>query len=214
MTIRKKTRLLCLLALMAIPLAAGAFSCRASASTQKEKAFKAYRRFLSQKKIDWDDDEYEPQMMRKLDFAIAYIDNNDVPELVIHNSRGPSHGVFGDGMVYTYRKGKLKKAGALGCSLMKGLRYYEKIGIIKDYSFDNFKKNWCYYYRLSSGRVRSTGTENEYNYDDHRWEYSAKFKKCSRKKFDQSVKTITKNKTGMTFKWIKNTAANRKEYLK
>ena len=214
MTIRKKTWLLCLLALLAIPLAAGIFSCQASASTQKAKAFKAYRRFLSKRKIDWDDDEYEPQIMSKLDFAIAYIDNNDVPELVIHNTRGPSHGVFGDGMVYIYWKGRLKKAGALGCSLMKRVRYYEKIGIIRDYSFDNFKRNWCYYYRLSSGKVRPTGTETEYNYDDHRWEYSTKFKKCSRKKYNQSIKAITKNKNGKNFKWIKNTAANRKKYLK
>ena len=212
MSIRRKICTLWLLVLMAIPIA-GVFSCHVSAAS-KEQAFKAYKKFLSKKRIDWDGDEYEPQIMKKLDFAIAYIDNNDIPELVIYNARGESHGVFGDGMVYTYRKGKLKKSGALGCSLLRKVRYYEKIGIIKDYSFDNFCRNWCFYYKLKAGKVRSTGSETEYNYDDKRWEYTAKFKKCSKKKYNKRVAVITKNMTGKKFKWIKNTAANRKKYLK
>ncbi len=214
MSNRGKICTLWLLILMTIPVAGGVFPCHASAAAGKKKAFQAYNKFLSKKRIDWDDDEYEPQIMSKLNFAIAYIDKNEIPELVIYNARGKSHGVFGDGMVYTYRNGKLKKSGVLGCSLLGKVRYYEKIGIIKDYSFDNFSRNWCFYYKLSAGKVRSTGSETEYNYDDNRWEYTARYKKCSRKKYRKRVMVITKNKTGKKFKWFKNTAANRKKHLK
>lgn len=76
------------------------------AASQKSMAIQAYKKFLSNATIPWEDD-WNVRASR-CSFALAYIDNNNVPELIVSNSLNsldvPHAG--GHGRIFTYKNGK------------------------------------------------------------------------------------------------------------
>lgn len=117
-------------------------------------------------------------------FEIAYIDNNNVPELVLYTP--DSCHVSGFGVLYTYRNGKMQKVSPLHLDKRSTLGYYSKKGILKDnYSVTGMSKD--FYDRLSGTSLKAIAYKNLKKYVG-----KTKLKK---------------------FKFYKNTATNRKKYL-
>ena len=73
------------------------------AASQKSMAIQAYKKFLSNATIPWEDD-WNVRASR-CSFALAYIDNNNVPELIVSNRLDVPH-AGGHGRIFTYKNGK------------------------------------------------------------------------------------------------------------
>ena len=73
------------------------------AASQKSMAIQAYKKFLSNATIPWEDDW--TVRASRCSFALAYIDNNNVPELIVSNSLDVPH-AGGHGRIFTYKNGK------------------------------------------------------------------------------------------------------------
>ena len=100
-------------------------STTTQAASQKTKAMKAYASFLSKNRyLKWTD---QPNMRtgraKNCYFAVAYIDNNDVPELVLYTP--DSYHMAGYGVMYTYRNGRVVRVFELGLDLRSTLGYYK-----------------------------------------------------------------------------------------
>lgn len=200
--------------LMMLVLVALFCSMTTQAASQKTKAMKAYTSFLAKTKyVKWMD---QPNMSagraKNCYFALAYIDNNDVPELVLYTPDS-SH-VAGYGVIYTYRNGKVVCVSELGFDLHSTLGYYKKKNVYTDnYSWTG---SGSYSYKRMSGRNLG-GRSIQYNYGLRKWEtsgYTWNNKVVSRAYFDRKLKKIV-GKTKLTkFKFYKNTSANRKKYLR
>ena len=81
---KKKTRITILLTTLLLLFA---FAMPASAASTKSKALKAYKKLLAQKEITFVDRWHTKASFptSKMKFALVYLDNNTVPELVIDN---------------------------------------------------------------------------------------------------------------------------------
>ncbi|MCD8019568.1 MAG: hypothetical protein LUF92_08315 [Clostridiales bacterium] len=160
------------------------FSINTQAASKKSKALKAYKKVLSQSMI------YAPNVgeyvsASECSFAIAYIDNNSVPELVICYG-SYTWGAAGDSILYTYKNGKVKYVSVSG--IAQYFVYSKKKGIVRTYfpSDDPAYSDYSYY-RLKKAKLKSI-------------------------KASTAKKTLKKNKTKL--KLYANTAKNRKKYLK
>ena len=129
----KRCVLLALAIVMMVPAVSG------FAATPKQEAMKAYSRWLSGSKVQVmpkgyedlsDGTIYTPTPASKTKFAIAYINNDSIPELVVRSSDNHFESVL------TYRNGKIVRVDytyeLLG--VMKG--YYSKTGMFVD------NRNW------------------------------------------------------------------------
>lgn len=187
------------------------------AASNKTKALRAYRKLLSQTTIKRD--AYTTFKTKDCRFALAYIDNNSIPELIVYCS-STSH-IECKGALYTYRKGKLQYVCKLMLDTRKRLGYYPKTGWFVDnttyqgYGTDEF-------YKLKSGKVKDdveyfrSVEYNGKNYTATGFSIvtNGKYQEVSATVFNRSLRYNTNNKSFKTFKFYKNTKSNRTKYLK
>ena len=183
------------------------------AKSKKQAALKAYSDFLSKKKIDWGDGIKAPSATSQ--FALIYLDKNDIPELVVVNTQ-ISH-ANGWCNTYTYNKGKLVRLPGGGDTVS----YYEKKGVL----VTEYPVGGAYdcYYNVSGSKAKlflnyelreSPGYFRDTTYS--KIVTSAKktiWKKISKKEFQK----LLKKKVGKTKrtepKLYQNSAENRKMVL-
>lgn len=170
-------------------------SGRVEAASAKKQALKAYSDFLAVNESNY----YQP-------FAIAYVNNDSIPDLVWNH------------MLYTYKNGRIiqlvdlpndawgyyKKKNVVVVDYAHGNIYGDSL---MTYTYFKIKKNSrvtkLYKYRFSSKKIKAS------------WSYeNAKGKKISKAKFNSNLKKIVGSKSMTRFKLYKNTAANRAKYLK
>lgn len=183
------------------------------AASNKTKALRAYRKLLSQTTIKRD--AYTTFKTKDCRFALAYIDNNSIPELIVYCST-TSH-IEGSGALYTYRKGKLQYVCRLMLDTRKRLGYYPKTG----WFMDNTTYQGCggdEFCKLKSGKVKEDivyGRSVEYNtVTGFSITTNGKYQEVSATTFNRSLSYNTNNKRFKTFKFYKNTKSNRTKYLK
>lgn len=207
------TILLCMLSVfLAVP------SYQVQAASAKKKALKAYSKMLSKKKIKRDSATIYKG--KNCYFAIAYIDNNKVPELIIYNTKDVSH-MQGWGALYTFRNGKVKYVSQLTLDNVKRLGYYEKTGWFMDngtwqgYGGDDIMK-------LNKGKISNKLIYSRETYDDgytvtiegYSITNNGTYTQVDATTFNRSLSYNTKNKKFKKYKFYKNTKANRRKYLK
>lgn len=205
----KKTLLFMLVLIMAlIPL-------KAEAASQKTKALKAYNKMLAKKTIRWGTDSSYPSIPTKnCKFAVAYIDNDSIPELIVYNAKDVPH-MVGYGMVYTYKNGKVKAVENVNIDAK--FYYYSKKGV--------FVTSYCQggvtytYFKLSKGKAAEKLQQGKPVYPPNAPYYYYKISKDKRsqitkKSFTKALNNMVGKKKKTTAKFYKNTSGNRKKYLK
>lgn len=189
-----------------------------SAASTKQKALKAYNKLLSQSKINWRNGA--EVKTSDCSFAIVYIDNNNVPELVLHIPFGILSMADGCGILYTYKNGKAIKLQNMDL-FTDDFAYYKKTGIFQD---QHTGRGWTETTtsKLSSAKISkmlleedgnaATGT----NASNAWYKYSAngKMTKITKNSYNKSLKSLTKGKKVTKAKFYKNTASNRTKVLK
>ena len=215
---KKKLQRITALFILVLIFAMGIETANSYAASQKRKALKAYRHLLEQEKINFEEEEDIEEgswdKLENMQFAIAYIDKDKVPELIIYSGEGNEHGIYGAGILYTYKKNRLRRVGNLGISIAKRVRYYKRKGYIMDVVYDDMEHDWIEFTKLSGTKLKYCSTGTEYDYDHNKWRYTYKGKYCSKSSYKTKIRKMTRRKSASKFKWRKNTYENRKKYLK
>lgn len=193
-------------------------SQNAQAASNKTKALKAYRSMLAKKTLkvnDWT--TYQTKNCR---FAIAYIDDNSVPELIVYNDKDVSH-FQGFGALYTYHKGKVQLVSTLTLDTRSRLGYYKRTGWFMDnttyqgYGTDTIQK-------LAAGKLKTnTVYYRSVEYNGSRYVITGfsmmangSYQSYDATTFNRSLTHNTKGEKFRKFKFYKNTKKNRLKYLK
>ena len=195
-----------------------------SAATQKQQAMKAYDRWLSASKVYvlkkgeryleylgsqsyWAN--YTYTKASDVDFGIAYIDGDSVPELIVRGKVGNwiSYGII------TYKNGKLSRVfddqGSLygGCYYKTG--YFIHLPDLEAYPYA-FETE--YYKMLGTNAVkRYSKYTTSYNKDSN---FRLGNKSVTSSVFKKQLSSQTKNKKVTSIKYYKNTKANRVKILR
>ena len=211
----KKEKLLkriMILACMIMIVCINSFTVKAA--SKKEKALQAYDAMLSKSsfnvKIDLSVIKYQTI---NCSFAIAYIDKNSIPELIVKNYMDSDHAT-GYGAIFTYKNGRVKQIASL--SLDEFLKYYKKKGVIID-TYSNMGFSQYDYKKISNGRIKQfAGTSKNYGNpgSKKRYYYDANFKSISKNSFHKLIRKYVKNVKPTKVKFIDNTMENRRRYLK
>ena len=182
---------------------------KAGAAPAKTKALKAYGEFLSKKTVRWDS-YYDKLPAKECRFAVAYIDKDNIPELILYNTNVTHVSRFG--RLYTYKNGKVKCVGAVDIDGGK-CYYYKKKGIfVGEYVMGGISNA---YLKLSNGKISSKlvkrkkmdGVSNgTYYYDPQ--------KEITKSSFNKRLKSLVGTTKRTTVKFYKNTGANRKKILR
>lgn len=198
------------------------------AASQKSKALKAYKEFLSKDTATWH--SYSPKKinLKKCKFALAYIDKDSVPELILDSAGNANSHADGYYELYTYKNGKVKFV----TNLSDGFSCYKKKGIFC--GVHEGTGGYCqYYFQLSKGRAVykfSRMSEKKANMDLNRdgrigvyYEkvtkartpmYESSTVSVSKAAFNRELKKIVGNAKNKTVKYYPNTAKNRAKRLK
>lgn len=203
-----------LLLLLALSLLIGiAAPCaKVQAASQKSKAIAAYKKLLTQKTVTFDGNR--KITMKNCKFALAYVDNNSVPELLLDTtSKGNGYRY----KVYTYSGGKAK----IAYESVNPIRYYPKKGIVAEvmsgeYSITIYAKmNVDKSKRVHLLSKESFKVDGKVLGTDYReGSYLTQFKNITKAAFNSQLKKLvgTAKLTAPSYKT--NTAANRSKYLK
>ena len=211
----RKTRFIGIIA-MVVMVAVMLMPVGVQAASQKSMAIQAYKKFLSNATIPWEDD-WNVRASRCW-FALAYIDNNNVPELIVSNSLDVPH-AGGHGRIFTYKNGKVRRIVNLYMDNSK-FSYYKKKGIYADSYVQGGVTNT--YYKLS-GITKTKKLSIFKNVARLAWlpkgtSYydisGAANVKISKKTFNKKLKKMVGSKKMTNVSLKKNTSSNRKRYLK
>lgn len=217
-------KLLIILALAALLLAPAS---TANAAGKKSKALKAYKTFLSKSAAAWGGSSGTSVALRKCKFALAYIDKDSVPELILYS--GSNSHADGYYALYTYKNGRVTYVN----NLMDGFAYYKKKGLYCSIHSGTGGYE-TYYHKLSSGKTAYklySQDETTINWDLNRdGKITVNYRKVTKAKtpmYTSTTKAITKSafqkqlkklvgstKKTTIKKYYSNTASNRKKYLK
>ena len=163
----------------------------AKPTTPKAKALKAYEAFLKNGTImveDEDGNNRRRKVSQSCTFALIYLDNDNVPELLLDYSRMPDCVPWQVGYLYTYRNGKVTNLGVI--HKYDSLWYYKKTGVLVRKSFDDgVMREVISYSRLYNGKYKDSLSK-------------------------ASITPYIKNAAKIEITFISNTEANRKKYLK
>lgn len=183
-------------------------------AASKSKALKAYKAFLAQSTIPWGRDTYYTAVPTKnCSFALAYIDNNSVPELVVSNAQDITH-VAGWGVVFTYKNGKVQPVDNI--QLDGDFYYYKKKGIFASSYLGSGELSYTYSKmsgvkaaeKLLEGKNIISGKKSYYSLSaDSR-------KQISKSKFNSALKKLVGSTKKTKVKLYKNTSTNRTKRLK
>lgn len=197
--------------LMCIALLTGILlpSVQTEAASQKGRALQAYEEYLKE----------HPSSVKK--FAIAYIDNDKLPELLYQGNN-----YLGQTYIYTYRKGKIEYIGKIGTAAMWIEIYPKKKMIIERYAWGGYTAtNQFTYYRYSrrglqkclyqeGWSIMSSGGYSGWDYGYTNYKNGKKAgsisKRCAKRKLKKLVGSTKAKK--VTFH--DNNTINRTKYLK
>lgn len=194
---------------------------KVEAASTRKKAMKAYKKMLSKSVLKTHVEGTPKIKTSKLEFGTAYIDNNNVPELVVRRRDKKGFYMATDILIYTYYKGKVRQ---LSFSYGNGIQddggsdyykkpcYYKKTGVI----FSSEQYGEQIYWKLSKGKIKACGpwyTHKDFS-EEGVDEYYNGDNRISGSEFISLVRKVTRNKKASYFKFRKNTSKNRKKYLK
>ena len=197
-----------------------------SAATQKQQALKAYKQFLSKSTVTIIplgrryEDQWSLRMVNytgtpssKVRFAIAYIDNDSIPELIIE--RIEDHmtcALFG---IFTYKNGKVLwvKAGRgydyyIGC--------YAKTGtfLTRDTTDGALYHDQYTVFKNGKATPKLTKTVAPYEFKEYYRNQNGGLKKISFQAFSRLLKNLNGGRKLTRVNYHNNTAGNRNTYLK
>lgn len=201
-----------ILACMIIIVFINSFTVKAA--SKKEKALQAYDAMLSKSSFDVKlDVSVVKYQTINCSFAIANIDKNSIPELIVKDFMDTDH-AMGYGVVFTYKNGKVKQIAAL--SLNEFLKYYKKKGVVIDsYSGMGFSEQS--YKKVINERLKSFASTSK-NFGNpgskKRQYYDANYKRITKSRFNKLIKKYVKSAKPTKVNFIDNSVENRKVYLK
>lgn len=211
-------RIMTMLLFMAVLVCMNPFT--AEASSKKEKAVKAYNKMLSESsfKVKTDAMSGNKKITVKYktincSFAVAYIDKDSIPELIVKNHNDTYH-LIGHGAIFTYKNGKVKQVAPL--QLDSSLKYYKKKGVIID-NYTGMGYSCNYYKKISNGKAKQFAQteKNVGNPGSRKTRYfDANREKISKSTFDKMLKEYVKSSKPVKANFLENTAANREKHLK
>ena len=206
------------------------------ALTTRQKAMNAYADFLSKSKIyvmakgiqyNRDDPSqissgypctapiYTGTPKARVNFALAYIDSDSIPELVVMTGTGDAR-VFG---IFSYKNGKMVRIySTRGYDFVSG--YYKKTGVFLDRYYNEGSVSTSVYYKMSGATYIRSGNyrfRHNIHLGDNRFVGGCKrggsmiYNKTT---YLNQLHTITKGQKCLRFSFHTNTAANRKSILK
>ena len=188
-----------------------------SAATEKAKALKAYREFMSQKKITLsvmlgEDNASAKFNAANMIFAVIYLDRNSLPELVVDNSAnisGNFYSPFGTA-IFAWENGEVKQIFIVDTNY-KIRKYYRKKGVM---TFVNQARSSL----MVTGRIRNE-EETVIAVKDGKKLYgpdyfAGKAKKISKAQYHRLIKKAAGSAKLRKITYYANTEANRKKYLK
>ena len=195
----------------------------AHAVTPKQQALSAYSRWLSGAKIqvmptgfkDYNGVVHAPVPASQTDFAIAYINNDSIPELIVRTSDKHYFSVL------TYKNGKIVRTFYENDMYNTVKGYYSKTGMFVDTRTNRFHINNEYYYimgtagvtkRLEASYFKDTGERGYYYYTKNNLVQPVSLKNHT--EFRNKLLAFTKGKALTPVKYYRNTAANRNSILK
>ena len=196
------------------------------AATKKSKAIAAYKKMLSQSTVTVvprtvrrrrGTKTYKPANAKNVCFTLACIDNDSIPELILVDLARDYYGIW------TYRNGKVvnlkyvinfQEPGYYN----KALGFYQKKGILTEYSAyprGGYSRD---YYRISNGKaieLFSICKDNKYSPVQYFIANSdGTYKNISRWAFNKKLKAYVGKTKFAQYYFFRNTASNRKKYLK
>lgn len=180
-----------------------AFSGASFAASKKDKALKAYRKYLEK------EEKKAGSMISK--WSLAYLDKDDIPEMVTYYS------ILGHGAkpcIFTAKNGKVKQV-SFSAANGYGTHYYKKKGIVR-YSSDSWE--WEEYCKvnfkskeLMSALDSIAVMENGKYYKDNG---SGERTQITKKQYTALVRKQIGTAKAVKLKYYKNDAKNRKKHLK
>ena len=211
----KRCLLLALTIVMLVPAVSG------FAVTPKQAALNAYSRWLSGSKVqvmpkgyrDYNDGElFAPVSASNTQFAIAYINNDSIPELIVRTVDGHY------GSVLTYRNGKIVRLEYTDEVIGMVYGYYSKTGMYLN------RRKWPDSISKDSYKLMGAAGVKE-RFEIYTWKSGAKemfyydrngksVTLRNHTEFRNKLLTFTKGKALTVYKFYRNTAANRKNILK
>ncbi|MCD8018265.1 MAG: hypothetical protein LUF92_01380 [Clostridiales bacterium] len=185
----------------------------------KKKALKAYKKFLSQDTIKWNKTSTKVKLS-KCEFLLVYLDNNSVPELIVSSGSNNLASAGGE-VLYTYKNGKVKYVDYA----KYGFYYYKKKGVYYKY----YDGGQFYYYTFSKGKSKYVLNVINESVNSRDWEGDGKRtyayykitnsstgagKYILESEYKAYFKKLVGSKKAKEPKLHKNTAKNRKKYIK
>lgn len=179
------------------------------ASDSKKKAIRAYQNLLNSSTIQWGKDY--TVSTKNCSFAMAYIDKNIIPELIVYSKNVLHMQGHGHGKLYTYKNGKLKPIGTVQMDNHKFI-YYKKKGIYLDsFILSGEDTSWEL---LKGGKTKLLFGQRKYVMNSDAIYYDSNRKEITKKQFSSlRNKYIGKGKKSKS-KFHKVTKNNIKKYLK
>ena len=193
------------------------------ALTERQKALNAYAKYLSYSKTyvlkygtpyvrfghGFTEYKYNGTKASSTDFAIMYINNDDIPELIVRGDVGgyKSYGV------YTYKNGKVQfvygEEGAIfrGCYNKTG--YFVSLEDLEACPYVDYMRD---YVQMSGTRATKIYTHKVANGKNVR--FWIKGQPVSEAKYTRAIRSSVQNKKMTAVKYYKNTGANRKKVLR
>ena len=227
----KKLRRLNICIVLALVLSLVAPASSGYAMTQKQKALNAYNKWLSKSKVYvvepgsygfsyYDTDSSGGIVLRqytkaapasKVKFALAYIDSDSIPELIIKTKLNCNLGNVEVWSILTYKNRKIKRIW-YGCDV---LGYYKKAGTFKWRDDQDLRID--HYWQINGTKIISKISK----YYMGGWHYSVennnKYSSNKHSVFSKYYKRMTKGKTLTKLtanSYHKNNSRNRKKYLR
>lgn len=222
----KKLRRLVLI-MLCVVLIAPCMCMNVSAASQRQRALSAYKKWLSSSRVcvlkrgaHYTGSDgisyltYRSTKATNVKFALAYIDNDNIPELIVY-TKGGIHGLYG---VLTYKNGKVRRVSSSdGWTVLMG--YYKKTGYILEKGYTEGCIVHKIYCKKVGNKLVSKFTQSMHGYDSgsdyvihkssSKWPVS-----ISKKTFYTKLRKEIRGQKKISFKFYKNTAANRKAKLK
>lgn len=174
---------------------------RPVASTAKQRAYNAYFQYLTN------------AMCVGCPFALAYITNDNIPELIIDKtlSKYNSLSASGDTIeIYTYKGGKVQLLCKTGRDSKSAGYYFQKnvaVGIKGNTAIGT------HYYNVSKNIELLNHVYSPYSGGAKHTYYNAAGRQIKKATFDAALKKYTGGKKLKHYNFYKNTIANRKKYL-
>lgn len=193
-----------------------AFPVQTNAASAKKKALNGYEKILNSSKIRLyisDSAAYDDYLESKdMSFALAYIDDDSVPEMIIRRTDKMEFWPGYDSIIFTWKNSKVKRLNVKPSgSAYKVTKYYKKTGVFINHS--NFGETM--YVKLAKGKTSLELSCREGSFKDSgKPEYSNKTRDLSGSEFKLELKKLVKNKKASKLKFYKNTTVNRKKHLK